>query len=241
MILHFRILKQWLRYLENHISGNRTDSVWQTRIDPCLTSDTNIWSTNNTFRRTIGKNVEFRGVLDAVEHYTPDLLQESFSKNGRDVDISIEGEKLNFDATIAQPKSQRSNSLTPPSSNFMHMSSSAENLSDEPFVQKPRSFSLSSEHSLSQIRPISIMYGTTGSETRLDDLRSHNFGEHPGMSNVAQWLKSLRLHKYVWLFTNMSYEQMMNMDEKYLEKLGELHSFLLFYYSLHRCVRVPFI
>lgn len=65
------------------------------------------------------------------------------------------------------------------------------------------------------------MYGTTGSETRLDDLRSHNFGEHPGMSNVAQWLKSLRLHKYVWLFTNMSYEQMMTMDEKYLEKLGE--------------------
>ena len=217
----FRSLKQWLRYLENHISGNRTESVWQPRIDPCILPDSNIWSTNSTFRRTIGKNVEFRGILDTVEHFNTDLLQESFSKNGRDVDISIEGEKLNFDATIAQPKSQRSNIVTPPSSNFMHMSSSAENLSDEPFVQKPRSFSLSSEHSLSQIRPISIMYGTTGSETRLDDLRSHNFGEHPGMSNVAQWLKSLRLHKYVWLFTNMSYEQMMNMDEKYLEKLGK--------------------
>ncbi|KAJ8719297.1 hypothetical protein PYW08_011472 [Mythimna loreyi] len=214
------ILKEWLKYLENHISGNRTESVWQQRIDSCLLPDANIWGSNNTFRRTIGKNYEFRGILDNVEHFSTDLLQESFSKNGRDVDISIEGEKLNFDATIAQPKSQRSNSLTPPSSNFMHMSSSAENLSDEPFVQKPRSFSLSSEHSLSQIRPISIMYGTTGSETRLDDLRSHNFGEHPGMSNVAQWLKSLRLHKYVWLFTNMSYDQMMAMDEKYLEKLG---------------------
>lgn len=217
------ILKQWLRYLENHIAGNRPESVWQQRIEPCIIPDSNIWSTTNScFRRTIGKNVEFRGItgLDGVEHFSTDLLQESFSKNGRDVDISIEGEKLNFDATISQPKSQRSNSLTPPSSNFIHMSSSAENLSDAPFVQKPRSFSLSSEHSLSQIRPISIMYGTTGSETRLDDLRSHNFGEHPGMSNVAQWLKSLRLHKYVWLFTNMSYEQMMAMDEKYLEKLG---------------------
>ncbi|CAH0625204.1 unnamed protein product [Chrysodeixis includens] len=213
-------LTQWLRYLDNHISGNRTESVWQQRIDTCLIPDTNIWSSNNTFRRTIGKNVEFRGIIDTVDHFSTDLHQESFSKNGRDVDISIEGEKLNFDATIAQPKSQRSNSLTPPSTNFMHMSSSAENLSDEPFVQKPRSFSLSSEHSLSQIRPISIMYGTTGSETRLDDLRSHNFGEHAGMSMVAQWLKSLRLHKYVWLFTNMSYEQMMTMDEKYLEKLG---------------------
>nr|XP_026487969.1 protein Smaug isoform X2 [Vanessa tameamea] len=221
-LLDQRTLTQWLRYLENHISGNRnTESVWQQRIEPCLLPDTNIWANNNSFRRTIGKNVEFRGILDSVDQtsYT-DILQESFSKNGRDVDLSLDGEMLNFDAAIAQPKSQRSNSLTPPSTNFMHMSSSAENLSDEPFVQKPRSFSLSSEHSLSQLRPISIMYGTTGSETRLDDLRSNNFTEHPGMSTVAQWLKSLRLHKYVWLFTNITYDQMMAIDEKYLEKLG---------------------
>lgn len=195
--------------------------MWQQRIEPCLVTD-NIWSNSNPFRRTIGKNVEFRSVVDSVD-YNSDLLQESFSKNGRDVDISNETERLNFDATISQPKSQRSNSLTPPSSNLM--SSSAENLSDEQFVQKPRSFSLSSEHSL-QIRPL-IMYGTTGSETRLDDLRSNNFTEHPGMSTVAQWLKSLRLHKYVWLFTNISYDQMMAMDDKYLEKLGEFVSFLL--------------
>lgn len=165
--------------------------------------------------------MEFRGI-DSLDTSFSTELQESFSKNGRDVEINLEGEKLNFDAAIVQPKSQRSNSLTPPTTNFMQMSSSAENLTDEAFVQKPRSFSLSSEHSLSQIRPISIMYGTTGSETRLDDLRINNFGEHPGMSTVAQWLKSLRLHKYVWLFTNISYEQMMAMDDKYLEKSGEL-------------------
>ncbi|XP_026752573.1 protein Smaug [Galleria mellonella] len=215
-----KTLTQWLRHLENHMSGNRnTETVWQHRLDHCLLPDVNIWSTNNTFRRTIGKNVEFRG-MDTLDICYPDLLQESFSKNGRDVDISLDGDKLNFDAAVSQPKSQRSNSLTPPSSNFIHMSSSAENLSDEPFVQKPRSFSLSSEHSLAQIRPISIMYGTTGSETRLDDLRSNNFTEHPGMSTVTQWLKSLRLHKYVWLFTNVTYDQMMAMDDKYLEKLG---------------------
>lgn len=195
--------------------------MWQQRIDSCLIPDNNIWCSNNPFRRTIGKNIEFRSIFDSIDQFSSDLLQESFSKNGRDVDINIEAEKLQFDAAIAQPKSQRSNSLTPPSSKFMQMSSSAENLSDEPFVQKPRSFSLSSEHSLSQIRPIGIMYGTTsGSETRLDDLRSHNFAEHPGMSTVAQWLKSLRLHKYVWLFTNITYDQMMAMDDKYLEKLG---------------------
>lgn len=173
------------------------------------------------FRRTIGKNVEFRGILDSTDPYT-DILQESFSKNGRDVDISVEGETA-FEAAICQPKAQRSNSLTPPTTGFVHMSSSAENLSEEPF-QKPRSFSLSSEHSLAQIRPMGIAYGTTGSETRLDELRSNNFAEHPGMSTVAQWLKSLRLHKYVWLFTNISYEQMLAIDEKYLEKLGEYYS-----------------
>lgn len=194
--------------------------MWQQRIEPGLLPD-NIWCTNTgTFRRTIGKNVEFRGI-DSLDTSISTELQESFSKNGRDVEISLEGEKLNFDAAIAQPKSQRSNSLTPPTTNFAQMSSSAENLTDEAFVQKPRSFSLSSEHSLSQIRPIGVMYGTTGSETRLDDLRTNSFGEHPGMSTVAQWLKSLRLHKYVWLFTNVSYEQMMTMDEKYLEKSGE--------------------
>ncbi|XP_045536981.1 protein Smaug isoform X1 [Papilio machaon] len=219
--LEQRTLTQWLRYLENHISGNRnTESIWQQRIDPCLLPDTNIWGANNSFRRTIGKNVEFRGILDSTEHSYTDLLQESFSKNGRDVDISLDGELANFEAAIGQPKSQRSNSLTPPSTDFMQMSSSAENLTDEPFVQKPRSFSLSSEHSLSQLRPIGGLFGTTGSETRLDDLRCHNFTEHPGMSTVAAWLKSLRLHKYIWLFTNVTYDQMMAMDEKYLEKLG---------------------
>ncbi|OWR53858.1 Smaug protein 2 [Danaus plexippus plexippus] len=214
-----RTLTQWLRYLENHISGNRnSETPWQQRIEPALLQDTNIWSANNTFRRTIGKNVDFRGMLDSLEHaaYT-DVLQESFSKNGRDVDIGLDGDAAHYEA---QTKSHRSNSLTPPSTNFMQMSSSAENLSDEPFVQKPRSFSLSSEHSLTQLRPIGVTYGTTGSETRLDDLRTNNFAEHPGMSTVGQWLKSLRLHKYVWLFTNITYEQMMAMDDKYLEKLG---------------------
>lgn len=227
-----RTLTQWLRYLENHMSGHRTDSVWQQPTLP----EHNIWGAS-TFRRTIGKNVDFRHITDPIELTFSDPLQESFSKNGRDVDISLEGDKLNFDACIAQPKSQRSSSLTPPSTNFIHMSSSAENLNltDEPFVQKPRSFSLSSEHSLG-IRPI-IMYGTTGSETRLDDLRSNKFTEFPGMSTVAQWLKSLRLHKYVWLFTNISYEQMMAMDEEYLEKLGVTtgarHKLLLSINKLH--------
>lgn len=40
------------------------------------------------------------------------------------------------------------------------------------------------------------------------------------MANIAVWLKSLRLHKYLWLFTNVTYQQMMEMTEEYLENLG---------------------
>lgn len=40
------------------------------------------------------------------------------------------------------------------------------------------------------------------------------------MANIAVWLKSLRLHKYLWLFTNVTYQQMMEMTEEHLENLG---------------------
>ncbi|XP_077522403.1 sterile alpha motif domain containing protein 4 smaug isoform X2 [Amblyomma americanum] len=38
-----------------------------------------------------------------------------------------------------------------------------------------------------------------------------------GMKDVPSWLKSLRLHKYAYLFANMSYEEMMNLTEEKLE------------------------
>lgn len=40
------------------------------------------------------------------------------------------------------------------------------------------------------------------------------------MANIAVWLKSLRLHKYFWLFANVTYDQMMEMTEEHLESLG---------------------
>lgn len=41
-----------------------------------------------------------------------------------------------------------------------------------------------------------------------------------GMSGVPVWLKSLRLHKYTWVFVDMSYERMLGITEEYLEVLG---------------------
>lgn len=36
------------------------------------------------------------------------------------------------------------------------------------------------------------------------------------MENIDKWLKSLRLHKYTHLFKQLTYEQMLNLDEDYL-------------------------
>lgn len=114
-------------------------------------------------------------------------------------------------------KTRRSNSLTTPTAagDFV-TSSSAENLAN---LQKPRSFSLSMESSRNALV-------SSGSLTRLDDYSKMNqmrFGganQHIGMGHIGVWLKSLRLHKYFWLFSNMSYEHMMEITEEYLENLG---------------------
>lgn len=118
-----------------------------------------------------------------------------------------------WDAAI---KTRRSNSLTTAtSSSHSNTCSSAENLAN--IAQKPRSFSLSGESLRSNLT-------SHGSETRLDDMNKPNYlrysSHNVGMSGIGQWLKSLRLHKYVWLFTHLTYEQMLDITEEYLENLG---------------------
>lgn len=100
---------------------------------------------------------------------------------------------------------------------------SAENLSNLSNLQllqiKPRSFSLTMETPRSTLT-------SSGSETRLDDFKQKQLGKmygqssNVGMSTIALWLKSLRLHKYVWIFSNLTYDQMLEISEDYLENLG---------------------
>lgn len=223
-------MTHWLLYLENHIInvGSSLNDVWTQKPD--IQQTNSAWPTegNQTFRRTIGKNVEFRTTVDEVTSNGSesislqggdDNLQESFSKNGTEIDLSTEIERTFFEPAIIQPKARRSNSLTPPSTSYGLISSSSETLNVEHFMQKPRSFSLSSEHSLLNVQAVSNLSSSSGSETKLDDLR-YNTGDHDGMSTIAHWLKTLRLHKYIWLFSNISYDQMMAINEDYLQRLG---------------------
>lgn len=39
------------------------------------------------------------------------------------------------------------------------------------------------------------------------------------MSNIRKWLKSLRLHKYYWVFEGVDYEKMFTFTEDYLKGL----------------------
>lgn len=201
------------------------------------------------FRKTIGKNIEFsQAVISNGSSHAPkqtpilyDNVNEdhhvSFSKNGTEIldydseDYNKSNTQIAFDpATHVQEfltvpnfhennvmKTRRSNSLTttttttPPN---VCTSSSSENLAN--ILQKPRSFSLSMESPRSSLT-------SSGSETRLDEYKPNfiNFNTFSiGMGNIGQWLKSLRLHKYIWLFSNITYEQMLDINETYLEREG---------------------
>lgn len=159
----------------------------------------------------------------------------SFSKNGTDIDDDCEdtdksNTQIGFDTLanlnefLTVPgvidnitlKTRRSNSLTTTGSINITGNTSAQNFTQ--LMQKPRSFSLS------MVSPRSSLT-SSGSDTRLDDFKPNNYAKQQtqhnvGMSNIGQWLKSLRLHKYVWLFSNITYEQMLGISEEYLQNLN---------------------
>nr|NP_001137924.1 smaug, isoform D [Drosophila melanogaster]ACL83279.1 smaug, isoform D [Drosophila melanogaster] len=135
--------------------------------------------------------------------------------------------RWSLDSKIAALKTRRSNSLTTQtisscssSSNSSvitvndNCSNSTENLAQ--FANKPRSFSLSIEHQRGALM-------NSGSDTRLDEFKPNYIKFHTrnvGMSGIGLWLKSLRLHKYIELFKNMTYEEMLLITEDFLQSVG---------------------
>ncbi|XP_011148938.1 protein Smaug homolog 1 isoform X1 [Harpegnathos saltator] len=125
-------------------------------------------------------------------------------------------------------RQRRSNSLTPPVATSHHhelvdRTSNANNSSRH----KPRSFSVSGDHasrpvysgSLIGLGPLSPQgsCASSGSEGRLDDA---NRSLASGMRDVPVWLKTLRLHKYSTLFSQLSYEDMLALTEDKLVAQG---------------------
>ncbi|KAJ8982698.1 hypothetical protein NQ317_004505 [Molorchus minor] len=136
-------------------------------------------------------------------------------------DSSDESVSPNPEQDVATKRlNRRSNSLTPAQGN------SQENLnpnqetwySQESLVAptpKPRSYSLSSDKSLlANVQNLQ----SSSSETRLQDLRLMN--NLPAMKSIVSWLKSLRLHKYSWVFNSLTYNQMISLTEGDLQNIG---------------------
>lgn len=67
----------------------------------------------------------------------------------------------------------------------------------------------------------SITSSGSSSDTHQEDgpqpTRNSFLEGRSGMRDVPMWLKSLRLHKYAYLFQQMTYEEMMNLTEEWLE------------------------
>ncbi|XP_038071436.1 protein Smaug homolog 1-like isoform X2 [Patiria miniata] len=133
------------------------------------------------------------------------------------------------------PRKSRSHSLTPP--NSCSNTPSPQPPSDWPSEEEleprtSRSLSLPLEHA-----PLSPQSSTasSGSSTEAhgeDGLWCYGGGhqalqkrnsfleENSGMRDVPSWLKSLRLHKYSGLFQQMTYEEMMLLNEGKLESMN---------------------
>ncbi|XP_076250898.1 sterile alpha motif domain containing protein 4 smaug isoform X2 [Rhynchophorus ferrugineus] len=106
---------------------------------------------------------------------------------------------------------KRSNSLIPETT-YVEQWSSQENLAH--MLSKPRSYSLSCEKNTLQIPQIHA----SSSETKLQEVLIKN--NVPVMKSILSWLKSLRLHKYSWIFNNLTPSQMLNLTEEHLIEVG---------------------
>ncbi|KAK4886734.1 hypothetical protein RN001_003005 [Aquatica leii] len=156
----------------------------------------------------------FRHLLyHVLQPNSPKNLAQSVSESS-DESVSPNPEPTNyFSGSMANSNrlNRRSNSLTPGQAGMHENWSSQENLVSQ--TLKPRSYSLSNDKSL-PLKSCSIQ--TSSSETKLQELQAQN----TMLKGIVCWLKSLRLHKYSWVFNNLNYEQMLNLTELDLESMG---------------------
>ncbi|KZC11322.1 Protein Smaug like protein 2 [Dufourea novaeangliae] len=120
-------------------------------------------------------------------------------------------------------RQRRSNSLTPPVAPPHHLEVvDRGNNVNCTTRHKPRSFSVSGDHTsnLIGLGPLSPQSScaSSGSEGRLDE--ASNLSLASGMRDVPSWLKTLRLHKYSYLFVTLSYEEMLQLTEEELAEKG---------------------
>ncbi|XP_034947735.1 protein Smaug homolog 1 [Chelonus insularis] len=192
-----RSLTQWLRHLEERISGT-----------PPIHS-------LEEYTNTTGR-------WDTTWHKSSKQQQQQSSKQSS-LFSNQTGNTFNVQFPPPITRQRRSNSLTPPVAPPHHLEvAERTNNTNNATRHKPRSFSVSGDNSSSLIGlgPLSPQSSCTssGSEGRLDEASSRPLSS--GMRDVPRWLKTLRLHKYSYLFVTMSYEEMLQLTEDQLAEQG---------------------
>ncbi|XP_033231447.1 protein Smaug homolog 1 [Belonocnema kinseyi] len=190
-----RSLTQWLRHLEERISGTppaahnleeysntppRWDAGWQRNIKQ-QSDQTNLFNSQP-------------GTIFSTQLLPPVTRQ------------------------------RRSNSLTPPFIPLHHLEViDRSNNVNNSTRHKARSYSVSGDHTTSGLiglGPLSPQSSCTssGSEGRLDEASTRPLSS--GMRDVSAWLKTLRLHKYSYLFATLNYDEMLQLTEEQLAEQG---------------------
>lgn len=190
-----RSLTQWLRHLEERISGTPSIHSLEEYTNTSIRWD-NAWQRNSKQQQSNEQTHLFG-------------TQPSTTFN------------IQFPPPVTRQR--RSNSLTPPVAPPHHLEVvDRSNNANNSTRHKPRSFSVSGDHtgSLIGLGPLSPQSScaSSGSEGRLDEASNRSLAS--GMKDVPSWLKTLRLHKYSYLFVTLSYEEMLQLTEDQLAEQG---------------------
>ncbi|XP_028513844.1 protein Smaug homolog 1 [Exaiptasia diaphana] len=120
-------------------------------------------------------------------------------------------------------RKSRSNSLTPPPTvdeQDSIMDDYHDCLQVEIRPGRSQSFPVDPHHLNHQLSPQSSTESEQDDSFLYQRASSVNEEAKPGMKDVPAWLKSLRLHKYGSLFAQLSYEEMLDLDDKHLDSKG---------------------
>ncbi|XP_043288548.1 protein Smaug homolog 1 isoform X2 [Venturia canescens] len=200
-----RPLTQWLRHIEEKISTSPPINSLEE-----YTNNSARWDT--TWQRASKQR---------------ELQQQQIQQQQQNKQSSLFNSQLGQSYSVPFPvpvsRQRRSNSLTPPVAPPNHLEIvERSNNTNNTTRHKPRSFSVSGDNSSSLIGlgPLSPQSScaSSGSEGRLDEASTRTLSS--GMRDVPAWLKTLRLHKYSYLFATMSYEEMLELTEEQLAEQG---------------------
>uniref|UniRef100_A0A8C4RB89 Sterile alpha motif domain containing 4B n=1 Tax=Erpetoichthys calabaricus TaxID=27687 RepID=A0A8C4RB89_ERPCA len=197
-------LAMWLNHLEEHLSSNYSGRASSSAYHPRQASDE--W-TNQSDLMDPGHGWQEKSGTTGQNGHLPFHVSSSVPSAMNSI-----GSNTNtvLPSQIHPSPLKRSMSLIPTSPQV----SSTEWISQEDLgIRTPY---VSSDHA--PLSPQSSVASSGSEQTEEQGASRNTFQEEgSGMKDVPTWLKSLRLHKYAALFSQMTYEEMMTLTEQHLE------------------------